>query len=329
MRNINTNHTKINPSGIIITLLFMFAFFGCSQPDAKKITNPIHSGAFADPSVVHQNDTFYIYATIDPWGGNKLAVLATTDFINFEQKSLNWPTKQACISPTSNNNKVWAPSVIKAPNNKFYMYISIGSEIWAGVSNHPLGPWKNAKADSTPLVKGNLYPEYHMIDAECFIDSDNQAYLYWGSGWNWVNGHCFVVKLNDDMLTFKSEIKDITPPNYFEAPFMLKQNNQYYLMYSDGMCTNRSYKVRYATGDNPFGPFSEGKNSPILSTSQDSTTLGPGHHTVININKQHYIVYHRIKNNNDDLLRELCMDSLNFDNKGNLLKVKNKGIILR
>ncbi|WNH09091.1 family 43 glycosylhydrolase [Thalassobellus suaedae] len=120
-----------------------------------------------------------------------------------------------------------------------------------------------------------MFPEYHMIDAEAFIDDDGQAYLYWGSGLNWVNGHCFIVKLNSDMVSFNEEdIKDITPPHYFEAPFMLKRSNKYYLMYSDGKCTNSTYKVRYSVGEAPFGPWTEGKNSPILSTSKDSTTLG-------------------------------------------------------
>jgi beta-xylosidase len=300
----------------------------CSnKKEYPNISNPIHPGFYADPSLVELNDSYYIYATIDPWGGDELAVLETKDFINWETKHINWPTKQACTSPTSNDSKVWAPSVIKALNGKYYMYVSVGSEVWVGMSEKPLGPWANAKADKSPLIKGDLFPEFHMIDAEAFIDDDGQAYLYWGSGLDWVNGHCFVVKLKNDMVTFDGDIKDITPPNYFEAPFMIKRDNKYYLMYSDGKCLNSTYKVRYSIGDTPYGPWEEGKNSPILTTSNDSTTYGPGHHTVFNKDGQNYILYHRIdKSKTESVFRQLCIDSLNFSDNGDMKKIEFKGV---
>ena len=329
----------------LLTLVLLLTLFSCKNAgdtsrDARTvdvdtvavadvITNPIVDGFYADPSVVQDDGKFYIYATKDPWGKDDLAVLASADFRDWELKSINWPTKEACTSDTSNGSMVWAPSVIKAKNGKFYMYVSVGSEIWAGVADAPLGPWKNAKSDNSPLIKGDLFPEYHMIDAEAFIDDDGQAYLYWGSGLNWVNGHCFVVKLKDDMITFDGEIKDVTPANYFEAPIMVKRDGVYYLMYSDGKVIEDTYKVRYATGDNPYGPFTEAANSPILSTETDSITYSPGHHTVFNKNGQDYIVYHRHSANSpnsEDLLRELCVDSLNFTKEGLIEKVKTSGI---
>lgn len=310
----------------IILILIGYIASGCSQKSDGYISNPIYNGYLADPSIVKLDDTYYIYATYDPWGGDELAVIVSKDFINWEIKHLNWPTKQACTSATSGDSRVWAPSVIKALNGKYYMYVSVGSEVWVGVSEDPLGPWQNAKGDQTPLINRDIFPEFHMIDAECFIDDDGQAYLYWGSGLNWINGHCFAVKLNNDMVTFDGEIKDITPPNYFEAPFMLKHNNIYYLMYSEGKCTDYSYKVRYSTGKTPFGPWEEGATSPILSTSDDSTTYGPGHHTVFNEQGQDYILYHRIYQYKDSLLRQLCIDSLNFTAQGDIKKVNPNGI---
>lgn len=299
-----------------------------SQTNGSFISNPINAGYFADPSIVKYNGTFYIYVTIDPWGSNELGVLETKDFHTFKQKHINWPTKKACTSPTSWDAMVWAPSVLKAGNRKYYMYVSVGSEVWAGVSDFPLGPWKNAKADGTPLINSQRFPGYHMIDAEGFIDNDGQAYLYWGSGLNWVNGHCFAVKLKKDMVTFDGEPKDITPPNYFEAPFMLKRNGTYYLMYSEGKATDYTYKIRYSTGNTPFGPWKEGKNSPILSTSADSSTYGPGHHTIFRENGQDYILYHRLvyPQKKDSVIRQLCIDSLNFDSEGNIKKIIPKGV---
>ncbi|WP_163712984.1 family 43 glycosylhydrolase [Mangrovibacterium lignilyticum] len=295
---------------------------------AKLIANPIIDGYFADPCIVKDGDTFYIYATIDPWGGEELAVFSTKDFLTFDRHHLNWPTKKACTSDGSNNSMVWAPSVRKAANGKYYMYVSVGSEIWAGVSDLPLGPWQNAKEDNSPLVASSDFPDVHTIDADCFIDDDGQAYLYWGSGFHWINGVCMAVKLNPDMISFQGEPVDVTPADYFEAPYMIKRFGKYYLMYSSGKAIDATYKMGYAVGNSPLGPFETGINSPILETSADSTTYGPGHHSVFNEGGQDYILYHRIfPQDSAYVLRQLCVDSLNFDANHNILKVKPTGIV--
>ena len=304
--------TKRTP--VFYFALFILAFILISSViDWKRensfITNPVLKGYFADPTIIKDGNNFYIYATIDPWGSNELGVFETEDFLNFSRKHINWPTKKLCTSPTSLDAMVWAPSVVKGLSGKFYMYVSVGSEIWAGVSEHPLGQWKNAKEDNSLLIKSQFYPGY------------------WGSGWNWVNGKCFVVKLKKDMITFDGEPVDVTPPNYFEAPYMLKRNGIYYLMYSQGKAIDATYKIRYSTGKTPFGPWTDGITSPILKTSDDSTTYGPGHHTVFNQNGQYYILYHRIFPQKENyVLRQLCVDSLNFDNKGNIKKILPRGI---
>ncbi|MEP4534298.1 MAG: family 43 glycosylhydrolase [Cyclobacteriaceae bacterium] len=317
---------------ISILMLALAMFVGCQRVRVNQqrnivIQNPIVDISCADPSIVKHEGMYYIFATVDPWGGEELVVLETTDFQNFERKHISWPNLDECISPTSRQDKVWAPGVIKGKDSKFYMYVTVHNEIWAGVANHPTGPWKNAKKDKSPLIKSDMFPEYHMIDAEPFIDDDGQVYLYWGSGLDWKNGHCFIARMEDDMISFNpNEVQDITPPNYFEAPFMLKRNGKYYLMYSQGKCIDGTYKVRVSAGDMPYGPWTELTSSPILATSADSTTLGPGHHTVFNENGQDYILYHRIRDNNNTLLRELAIDSLIF--KGTeILKVVPHSLI--
>lgn len=312
---------------IILTVVALLCTLTGCQQHPQTITNPIIDGYYADPSIVFHEGVYYIYATKDPWGGDDLALFSTSDFQEFTSHTLNWPTKEACTSPTSGEAMVWAPSVIKGLDGRFYMYISVGSEVWAGESDTPTGPWRNIKADQSPLIKGDLFPEYHMIDAEAFIDEDGQAYLYWGSGLNWVNGACFVVKLAADMHTFIEEPVNITPPGFFEAAYMLKKEGIYYLMYSDGKAIEESYKVRYARGETPYGPWEEGRHSPILTSAEDGSVVGPGHHTVFEKDGQHYILYHKIfPQDKDYVLRQLCVDSLNFDVAGNIEKIGFKGI---
>lgn len=290
--------------------------------DAPEARNPILPGYFADPSVVAHEGKFYLYATLDPWGGETLGCWESVDFANWTYRSLNWPTKAACTSATSKGAMVWAPSVVRGAGGRFYMYVSVGSEVWAGVADHPLGPWENPLGDR-PLIPGNFRPGYHMIDAEAFVDDDGTAYLYWGSGWNWTNGRCFAVKLSEDMISFDGEPRDVTPPHYFEAPFMLKRGGRYFLMYSDGKTVEDTYEVRCAVGDSPLGPFTEVETSPLLTTEHARQVVSPGHHTMFLHEDRTYIVYHRhrIPYVKDTAYRQICMDELVFDETGMPQKV--------
>ena len=289
------------------------------QPHAA---NPIIAGYFADPSLTTEVGHHYLYATLDPWGGATLGCWESADFKSWTYRVLNWPTKAACTSPTSTASMVWAPSVVRAADGKFHMYVSVGSEVWAGVADHPLGPWHDANGGK-PLIAGNFRPGFHMIDAEAFIDTDGQAYLYWGSGLNWVNGKCWVVKLKPDMVTFDGEVRDVTPGHYFEGPFMVKHGGRYYLMYSNGKTIEDTYQVHYAIGDSPLGPFTEAANSPCLVSDLKNNVRAPGHHAVFEKDGRQFILYHRqsIPFDPQFIGRQLCVDELKFTADGLIEKV--------
>lgn len=301
----------------LLLLVTFFVFYACNNSaivqEPTLLHNPILPGYFADPSLIQDNGKFYLYVTSDPWGKESLACWESEDFVNWTFHQLNWPTKTACTSALSNENQVWAPSVIKKGEN-YYMYVSVGSEVWCGTAKHPLGPWANVLVDK-PMLPFDTTKYCHVIDAEAFTDDDGRSYLYWGSGWDWMNGRCFVAELDESMAAFKDEPKEITPTNYFEGPFMLKHQSKYYLTYSDGKTIEDTYKVRYAVGNSPYGPFVEAANSPILSTDTIKKVYGPGHHAVANIGGQHYILYHkhRLPYIKGTAYRQLCIDSLNFD----------------
>ncbi len=275
--------------------------------------NPITPGYFADPSVLEHDGRYYLYATLDPWGGDTLGCWESTDFANWTHRPLNWPTKAACTSPTSASSKVWAPSVVRAADGRFHLFVSVGSEIWTGVAEHPLGPWRNPLGDR-PLIPGNFRPGFHMIDAEVFVDDDGAAYLYWGSGWEWKNGRCWAARLGPDLASLVGEVRDVTPPRYFEAPFMWKRGGRYFLTYSDGRTDQDSYQVHYAVADNPFGPFTEPAQSPILVTDRARNIIAPGHHAIFTRDGRDYIAYHRhaIPWEAGVLGRQLCIDELSY-----------------
>jgi beta-xylosidase len=290
--------------------------------DAPHAANPILPGYYADPSLVQHDGKFYLYATLDPWGGRTLGCWESTDFKNWTYRELNWPTKEACTSPTSKGAMVWAPSVARAPNGKFLMYVSVGNEVWVGSANSPLGPWTDAH-NGKPLIPETYRPGFHMIDAEAFVDDDGSTYLYWGSGWGWKNGHCFVVKLKPEGNAFDGEPIDVTPGNYFEGPFMFKHGGRYYLTYSQGVTIADTYQVHYAVGDSPLGPFTEATNSPILVTDHDRHVVSPGHHAIFSRDGHAYILYHRhsVPYVKGQAYRQTCVDELHFTTHGLIEKV--------
>lgn len=299
--------------------------------DAPRNGNPIIPGYYADPTIIEDRGTFYIYATSDltSWDAiNKLGVWSSSDLENWTCTYLNWPTKDQCSSETGRPDGVWAPSVVKAKNGRFYMYVTIGREIWVGVADDPLGPWQNARADEQPLIRHKEHYYVETIDAECFIDDDGQAYLYWGSadtGFN-IEGRCLAVKLNEDMTSFDDAPRDVTPPHFFEAPYVLKRDSIYYLMYSWGKTWDKTYQVRYATGKTPFGPWVEGLVRPILVGNEKNDRItSTGHHTVLRYRDKYYIVYHRFNTlDNYDIagnLRQIAVDELEFGPAGDIKHV--------
>jgi arabinoxylan arabinofuranohydrolase len=283
--------------------------------------NPIIPGYFADPSLVQHDGKFYVYATLDPWGGDTLGCWESDDFKNWTYRVLNWPTTQLCRSATSRNDKVWAPSVVER-GGKFWMYVTVGNEMWAGLATHPLGPWRNALGEA-PFIHGDFRPGFHMIDGEAFIDDDGTPWIYWGSGWNWENGRCWAAQLGDGMTSLVGEIHDVSPTNYFEAPFMAKRGGRYFLMYSNGRTDRDTYQVHYAVGDTPLGPFTEAPNSPILVTDHARNIHSPGHHAVFSLDGRDYIFYHRhsIPFDANFVGRQLCVDELHFTSDGLIEKV--------
>ena len=291
--------------------------------DAPNRGNPLLPGYFADPSIVRHGGKWYIYATIDPWGGERLGAWESDDFANWTFRTLNWPTKAAATSPQSGDAMVWAPSVIRARDGRFWMYVSVGSEVWVGTADHPLGPWRDAN-QGKPLIGHNYRPGFHMIDAEAFVDDDGATYLYWGSGWNWTNGRCFAVKLKPDMVSFDGEPRDVTPGHYFEGPFMFKVGKRYFLTYSDGKTTSDTYQVRYAVGSSPLGPFTEASNNPILATDPAKQIISPGHHSIFRQGGKPYILYHRHGlpwREGGPVLRQVAVDRLEFSLDGTIRKV--------
>lgn len=232
----------------LVYVIFLWEVFG--------VVNFIFLGYFVDLLVVSYDGKFFIYVMFDFWGGEMLGCWELVDFKNWIYCELNWLIKLVCMSFILKGVMVWVLLIVCVLNGKFFMYILVGNEVWVGIVDQLLGLWWNVFGDKL-LILENYKLGYYMIDVEVFIDDDGVVYFYWGLGWKWVNGCCFVVKLKFDMIMFDGELCDVMLDNYFEGLFLVKQGGKYFFIYFNGKIISDIYEVCVVVGDLLFGFFIE------------------------------------------------------------------------
>lgn len=277
--------------------------------------NPLFPGWYADPEIHFFRGRYYIYPTGQPYEEDQpcFECWSSSDLADWKNEGVilrlgdvRWSTNYAA----------WAPSVAER-NGKFFFYFSAGdgAGIGVAVSDSPAGPFRDALG--IPLVSG--YPcGAQPIDAHCFIDDDGEAYLYFGG-----HGHCVVGLLTKTMCAFRKAFREITPrTEYVEAPFMVKRQGRYYLMWSEGNWTNETYTADYGVADNPYGPFTFwGK----ILENNSAVATGAGHHSVLRLpgtQDEWVICYHRRPlNDTEPSHRVTCLDRLEFRPDGSIAPV--------
>lgn len=313
---------------ILIIIVFTGTVFAQGNPDvnAPAAGNPILPGWFADPTIKKFGDVYYIYATTD---NEMLASGAPTVWYSKDFKNwYNYIMEIPSFSAQSITN-FWAPDIVEGDDGKYYLYFGNcerGCNIYGYVSDSPVGPWKKLSEQDIPVIS-NGYPKenFPSLDAQFFKDTDGKIYGYWGT-WVHYNGGYAVGELNKNTMNGMLNSKNIPlaqTPEPFEAAYMMKKGSKYILMYSGASCHDETYNVRYSYSDSPYGPFTPGKNNPILSTNEDKTVHGPGHHSVLKENDDYYMVYHKhdYPMTRGGLARQICVDKMIFENDSTIRKV--------
>jgi hypothetical protein len=149
----------------------------------------------------------------------------------------------------------------------------------------PTGPFRDALGH--PLVENG------EIDPTVMIDSDGQAYLYWG------NPNLWYVRLNTDMISYSGGVNQIPlttagfgtrtgdakrPTLYEEGPWVFKRNGLYYNVFAAKCC---SEFIGYSTSPGPTGPWTY--RGTVMPTQGSSFTNHPG---LIDFKGGSYFFYH-------------------------------------
>jgi len=251
-----------------------------------------------DPAVIYHGGRYYLYPTGD---NHSYDVYISEDLVHW--------TKGPKVFQSSGNG-VWAPDVFFGKNdNRFYLYYTVNGGIGVASSDRPDGVFRDRGA----LVS-------NAIDAHLFRDDDGQYFLYYA---RYPDFAIFVQPMESPLRKKGAPVKLISPTEAWEkngvpvteAPWMIRHQGVYYLLYSGGSADSEDYAIGYATAAHPIGPFIKYHGNPIIRKGDG--VLGPGHVSVIRDQAgKLWMVYHQQKDKTRGWNRIICIDPLWFDGKG-------------
>jgi beta-xylosidase len=278
------------------------------------------AGHYADPAVVTSDGRFWVYPTTDghaDWGADAFRVLSSEDLVTWEDHG---DVLRLGVDVRWADRRAWAPAAV-VHGGKVYLYFTADENIGVAVADHPTGPFRDL---GRPLVARGQFPGM-MIDPAVFVDDDGAAYLYWG------NGVLHGVRLADDLMSFDpAGVRSWVPTGFREAGWVHRRGDVYYLSWSENDTRDEDYRVRYATGPGPFGPWTD--RGVLLEKDLSRGIRGPGHHAVLRLpgRDDWLIAYHRFAvPDGDGFHRELVFDELRHRADGLLEPVLHSAEPLR
>lgn len=261
----------------------------------------------ADPDVLKVGKTYYAYGT----GGDGIRVYESRDLVHWSGPA--GATDGDALSPKDSwgTRWFWAPEVIAIPGG-YRMHYTVEQRLAIAESRSPLGPFRQR-------TKGILGEDVQQIDSHPFTDDDGKQYLYF-SRWRDGRGRILVAEMNADgaeMLddTIKECISQSQPWEHapvIEAPWVIKHEGTYYLMYSGNGFGDWDYGVGYATAPTPTGPWTKYAYNPVLASN--AYVHGAGHHATTQSpdGKETFIVYHSHRDIHNIQPRKLAIDRMRF-----------------
>jgi hypothetical protein len=288
----------------------------------KAISQPLVEHIYtADPSAHVFDGKIYIYPSHDIEAG--IPFNDNGDHFGMEDYhvlSLDGPNAEAVDHGVALHVKdvpwaerqMWAPDAA-CKNGKYYFYFPAKRkdgifQIGVAIGDSPAGPF----IPEPEAIKGS-----YTIDPAVFGDDDGEFYMYFGGIWGgqlqkYRNNRYdakneepadnepalgpIIARLTPDMKEFAETPREIRildekgqpllagdhDRRFFEASWIHKYQGKYYFSYSTG----NTHFLCYATGDNPYGPFTY--RGRILNPVIGWTT----HHSICEFKGKWYLFYH-------------------------------------
>lgn len=287
--------------------------------------NPLFEDVFtADPAALVHEDTVYLYTGHDQAPNND-RFFEMHDWLVFSSTDMvNWQRHGAIMKATDfkwAKGDAWASHMVEK-DGTFYFYTTVrhkdnkpGFAIGVATSESPTGPFKDALGHAliTNDMTTHTDNDWDDIDPAIHIEDNGDAYMFFG---NLVPKY---VKLKDNMLELDGDIKVIDIPNFTEALWVHKKDDNYYLSYA----CEFPEKICYAMSKSIHGPWQyKGILNEIAGNSETN------HQSIIEYRGQSYFIYHtgavppkNGKPSGGRFRRSVAIDPLFYNDDGSLKRV--------
>lgn len=301
----------------------------CPGPvSGSTLANPLLPGIYtADPAVLVHDCTFYITAGHDEGETEFFLqdwyVLTSTDMVTWSDQGA--PVMATTVYDWASGN-AWASQMVEK-NGVFYWYTPVnktngGMAIGVAKSDSPLGPFVDAIG--APLVDDVIemeafeyefdYQTVYTIDPTVLVDYDGRAYLSYGGF-----GRMVTVELGADMVSLASDLVEETPEHFFEAPYLLRKEDVYYLIYAAQI---NPATIDYSISESPFGPWHYGGRIMEALPNLPGEDFATSHPAVAEFAGQWYLVYHISDGpGGGTYRRQVALEKLLFNTDGSIASV--------
>jgi beta-xylosidase len=281
----------------------------------------------ADPTIFSNNGIYYLYGTKEDnkIPGEGFLVYTSSDLKKWEGPMGATDGFALKKGDAFGTKGFWAPQIFKY-HHKFYMAYTANEHIAIACSENPLGPFKNDGKALEATVR--------QIDPFVFFDDDGKVYLYHVRLQN--GNRIFAAEMKIDLSGIKPETLTEcisgeknswentvnSEWSVTEGPTVIKQDNQYIMLYSANDFRNPDYAVGFATSSSPLGPWKKSKSSPIISKNNLNIN-GTGHGDIfLDADGNMNYVLHTHFSENSVGPRKTAIIKLDFKSKKNKFEIE-------
>jgi arabinan endo-1,5-alpha-L-arabinosidase len=292
------------------------------QPQALTL-----SGDYAithDPSIAHEGDTYYVFATTSNAGEGQFPIRCSPDLHAWKLCGHVFDSIPAWIHEASPTTKdLWAPDIsfFAGKYHLYYAYSAFGVNT-SGIAlatNDTLDPAspKYHWNDEGLVLKSTREDDFNAIDPNIVFDAKGQPWLSFGSFWGGIkmrridtktgkpsdkDGTLYAIAARA-MPAHPEPAKPGLPADWqaIEAPFIVRHGDYYYLFVSFDLCcrgTRSSYRTMVGRAASVTGPYVDEDGRPMLEgggtqiLTPNSRWLGPGGESVLQRPEGDILVFH-------------------------------------
>ena len=291
----------------IITMVGLLAGFGVNA----LADNPISTYHYlADPSCASDGDTFYILTDVDDYSPQQnynydivgLNAFSSQDMKNWTDHGMVFRSKRE-FGDYPNNT--WASGIAVHKGRIYIVYPNGASGVGMLTATSIDGPYTDPVKETHGVnyiaasfgssVIGGCDGIAHCFDPGIFIEDDGTGYVIFGGGENGqrpYGNNLDIIKFteNNGKITIdKNSLTRVSAQNSFEAPYIHKKGNKYYLSFN-----TPPQVIDYGMADKITGPYTfVGTVIPGVAGVPDAHNEGGNNHQgFAEFKGKWYAVYH-------------------------------------